>query len=246
MRAYKKYIEKISILIDEIVYGEEKNIDLLGTMMADTIERKNSIFVFGASHAGIITEELFYRAGGLALINPILEPSMMLNMRPITFTSKMERLEGYGREIANKTNFQKGDLLIIHSVSGRNCVSIDLALSAKEKGVEIVAITNLSYSKQVSSRHSSGKRLFEVANLVIDNHGDIGDACVEVEGLSQKVAPTSTIAASLLMNAVIADVAEKLILRGITPPFFYSANIDGGDEHNNKIFDEYKNNIFYM
>jgi len=204
------------------------------------------MFAFGASHAGIVTEELFYRAGGLALINPILESSMMLNTRPVTQTSKMERLEGYGRIIGEKTPFKKDDVLLVHSVSGRNAVAIDLVLYAKEKGVKIVAITNLDYSKNVTSRHSSGKRLFELADIVIDNHGEKGDACIEIEGITQKVAPTSTVVSTTIMNIVVSEVALRLAEEGITPPVFHSANVDGGDDHNKKLFEEYKDTIHYM
>ncbi|MFW5864773.1 MAG: SIS domain-containing protein [Candidatus Izemoplasmataceae bacterium] len=241
-----QYYRIVKNILDDVITQEEKNIKEAITLLVDTIKGKRQVFAFGASHAGIVTEELFYRAGGLAIINPIFDAPLMLNTRPVTQTSKMERLEGYGIIIGEKTPFKKGDLLLVHSVSGRNPVALDLVLYAKSKGVKIISITNLKYSKSVTSRHTSKKRLFELSDIVIDNHGDIGDACVHVEGINQKVAATSTVVATTIVNIIISEAAIKLAEEGITPPIFHSANLDGGDQHNKEIFKHYKKIIHYM
>ncbi|MDB0438509.1 SIS domain-containing protein [Clostridioides difficile] len=241
-----KYINEIKRLIDIIETEEKTNMEKAVQILVEAIKNKNAIFSFGASHAGILTEELFYRAGGCVLINPVFAKSLMLDTAPITHTSKMERLEGYGETLADKTPIKKGDVVIIHSVSGRNPVSIEFAMEAKEKMATVICITNLTYSKSVSSRHSSGKNLYEICDLVIDNHGEKGDACVEIDGLNQRVSPTSTVIATTVMNSIIAQVTQELVNKGFkNPPIFYSANIDGGDELNKKIFDEYKDVIYY-
>ncbi|MBQ7699310.1 MAG: SIS domain-containing protein [Clostridia bacterium] len=214
--------------------------------LAKTVEDKNNVFVFGCSHAGIIAEEVFYRTGGLAVINPIFFPAMMLNTRPVTMTSSLERVAGIGKIIFEKNSIKKGDLLIIHSVSGRNTVPVEMAITAKENGVKTVCITNLDYSKAVTSRHPSGKRLFEVCDIVLDNKGEVGDAAVTVEGLPEKIGPTSTAVGTALINAIVIDAVNKMIKDGTVPPVLMSANLDGGDEHNAAIFKEYKDNIFYM
>ena len=134
----------------------------------------------------------------------------------------------------------------IHSVSGRNTVPVEMAIEAKAAGIFTICITNLDYSKGVTSRHPSGKRLFEVCDLVIDNCGEKGDAAVSLEGLPEKIGPTSTAVGTALLNAMVIEAVEKMIADGIVPPVFMSANIDGGDEHNARIFEEYKDNIFYM
>lgn len=242
----REYFDYIENLIREVSEKESLKIELAAKRIALAIKNKNSIFCFGASHAGIITEELFYRAGGLAIINPIMESSLMLNTRPITFTSSMERLIGYGNEIAKKTQIKQGDIIICHSVSGRNSVMLDFVNEAKKMGAYIIAITNVKYSQEVESRHPSKKRLFELGDLIIDNHGEIGDACIKFEKLSQKVAPSSTIVGAFIVNSLVCGITEKLIELGIDPPIFYSANLDGGDEKNKKIFKEYSENIFYM
>ncbi len=215
-------------------------------LVAEAIEKKNNVFVFGCSHAGILAEEVFYRTGGLAVVNPIFFPGFMLNTRPITMTSSLERIPGLGKTILDKNNVKTDDVLILHSVSGRNTVPVEMAIEAKKRGVHTVCITNLDYSKGVTSRHPDGKRLFEVCDIVIDNCGEIGDAAVSLEGLPEKIGPTSTAVGTAIINALVIEAVEKMIADGIVPPVFMSANIDGGDEHNAKIFEEYKNNIFYM
>lgn len=239
-----EYINRIKKLIDDISTKEEKNILNATSLFYETIKNEKSIYVFGASHASIVTQELFYRAGGLILINPIFAEGANLNVSPISHTSEMERLEGYGRLLARKVNFKKGDLLLLHSVSGRNPITIEMAMEAKEKGCKIIIITNLNYSKSTTSRHSSKKLLFELGDIVIDNCGDIEDASIKIANIEQKVGPTSTISSCLIVNTIIVELTKKM-KEDKDIPIFYSANIDGGDEKNKIIFEKFKNNIHY-
>ncbi|MCI5774058.1 MAG: SIS domain-containing protein [Erysipelotrichaceae bacterium] len=241
------YIKIIKNLIDIVEKEEEKNILDASKLMSDAIINHHSIFTFGASHAGILSEEMYYRAGGLVVINPIFGREIMLDTTPITQTSRMERLNGYGTALVEKTPVKSGDVVIVHSVSGRNPVSIDVAIECKKRGAKIVVITNLSYSKEVSSRHVSGKKLYELADIVIDNHGEKGDACVKIEGLEQKVAPSSTVIGGIIVNSLVSLTTAKLVESGIHPvPIFYSANIDGGDELNQQVYQQYKDQIHYQ
>ena len=179
-------------------------------------------------------------------INPIFPKETMLDTTPITRTSKMERLEGYGEIIGKEVNFSEGDLLLIHSVSGRNPQTIEVAMEAKKNNATVVCITNLEYSKSVTSRHSSGKKLHEIADVVLDNHGDIGDASVYIKSLKSKVTPTSSIISIYLAQEIITQSIIELTEEGFTNiPIFYSANLDGGDELNRKLYEEYKDNIKY-
>lgn len=240
------YIDRVLQLIKIIQVEEKENMEKCVELLTNTILHKKSIYTFGASHAGILSEEMYYRAGGLMMINPIFGREIMLDTSPITITSKMERCVGYGTILASKVHFKEGDVLIIHSVSGRNPVSIEMAIAAKKQGVKIIGLTNLAYSKSVSSRHPSGKNLYKFCDIVLDNHGDIGDACVSIEGLDQKVAPTSTVIGATILNSIVAATAQNLVKKGMRrPPIFYSANIDGGDELNEKLYEEYKDSIHY-
>lgn len=241
-----QYFDKIQELLKAVETNEQQSIEKAIELLTKANLGKKSIFIFGASHAGILAEEMYYRAGGMMTINAIFGRELMLDRSPITFTSKMERLEGYGTALAQTQPFASGDVLILHSVSGRNPVIIDLALHAKEKDVTIIALTNVKYSQSVSSRHSSGLRLFEVADIVIDNHGEIGDASCQIEGVDQKVGPTSTVVGATILNTIIVEVCLRLKQAGIEyPPIFYSANLDGGDELNQKLYKQYQSAIHY-
>ena len=104
-------------------------------------------------------------------------------------------------------------------------------------GTKVTAITNLSYSKSLTSRHPSKKKLYELADIILDNHGDVGDACVKIDGLEQKVSPTSTVIGTMMLNSIVAAVVHKLVDSGMKkPPIFYSANYDGGDALNQKEY----------
>lgn len=240
-----EYFDKVRNILDLVEKEEEENIKMAAEALVSATKNKNSIYIFGASHAGILAQEMYYRAGGLITVNPIFGREISLDNEPITITSKMERLQGYGSNLAAKVDFKKDDILILHSVSGRNPVTVELGLQAQALGVKIIALTNVTYSKSVTSRDESGKLLYEIADLVIDNHGDIGDGSIEiVEGL--KVAPTSTVIGAAILNTLVSLTAQKLNADNVSPlPFFYSANLDGGDEKNKEVVNKYKDNIHY-
>ena len=246
MNAIDRYFTVCRETAEKVLVSQREALEKAAEAVAEATQNKKSIFAFGASHAGLITQELFYRTGGLVTINPIRAPGMMLDMTPITGTSKLERLEGYGKLILEGVKIGEGDVLILHSVSGRNAVAIDMAAEAKKRGVTIVALTNMNTSTAVASRHSSGKKLYDFADILIDNCGEKGDASLTLPGLPEKAGPTSTVVGALILNAVAVRAMEILLEQGIEPPVFISANLDGGDEHNARILEEYRDNIFYM
>ncbi len=246
MNAIDRYFTVCHETAEKVLLTQKNALEKAAEAVADATAAKKSVFAFGASHAGLITQELFYRTGGLVTINPIRAPGMMLDMTPITGTSKLERLEGYGRLILEGEKIGEGDLLILHSVSGRNAVAIDMAAEAKKRGVKVIVLTNMNTSTAVSSRHSSGKKLYDFADILIDNCGEKGDASLSLPGLPEKAGPTSTVVGALILNAVAVRAMELLLERGIEPPVFVSANLDGGDEHNARILEEYRDHIFYM
>ena len=238
----------ISIVQDTIRRAWEEQQEAIGKTAAairNALEQKHSVFLFGCSHAGILAEEVFYRSGGLAVINPIFFPGFMLNTRPITMTSRLEQLDGLGKILVKENRLKAGDVLIIHSVSGRNNVPVEMAMEAGKLGVTTIAITNFAYSSSVTSRHPSGKRLVEVCDMVIDNKGVPGDAAVSLEGLPEKIGPTSTAVGTALINAIVIETVGQMLESGKIPPVFLSANLDGGKEHNERIFEEYADQIFY-
>ncbi len=216
------------------------------TLLVDAITEDHSIFSFGASHSFIITEELVYRTGGLMLINPIYPHGMNLFVRPMTLTSRLERVPGLGAELLGGSPAKAGDVLLIASTSGRNAVVIDMAIAAHERGLHTIALTALAYTHEVGSRHPSGKKLAELCDIVIDNGAPYGDAAVAIPGFPQRVGPLSTVTGCAVANALVTAVVAQLVQRGITPPVFISANVDGGDEFNARVLAENRHRIHYM
>ena len=246
MSIIDQYYTRVSEILDEAFAAERENVEAAAQVLARANEEHRSIFAFGCNHAGLITLELFYRTGGMVTVNPIRAPGMMLEISPITMTSQMERMPDYGRIILEGEPIKAGDVLIIHSVSGRNAVTIDMAEAAREKGMTVIVVTNMNTATSVTSRHPSGKMLHDFASILIDNHGDKGDAAIQLEGFAQKLASTSTVVGAALLNAVTARASELLWERGIEPPVFMSGNIDGGDAYNKAVIAAHKDNIFYM
>jgi uncharacterized phosphosugar-binding protein len=242
----EKYIDDLQSILKTIKQTQLPNIRKAAEAIVQATLSKKKIYAVGSGHAGLLAQELFYRSGGLVVINPIFAPGLTLEARPITITTDIERIEGYGKSIIKRKEISEGDIVIIHSVSGRNAVSVDMALEAKDRGATVIVLTNLNYSKSVTSRHSSGKRLFEVCDILLDNCGIPGDAAVKVEDFPEKTGPTSTAAGAAILNAVVVEAVAVFIEKGITPPVFMSANLEGGDEHNKKVLNEYKDIIFYM
>ena len=246
MSVIHEYHKHVNQILNEVFDAEAGVMEEAAQILADANKEGRSVFGFGCNHAGLITLELFYRTGGMVTVNPIRAPGMMLELSPPTMTSDMERIPGYGKIILNNEPCKAGDVLIIHSVSGRNAVTIDMAECAREKGMTVIVVTNMNTATSVTSRHPSGKMLHDFASVLIDNHGDLGDATIRLEGFEQKLASTSTVVGAAILNAVTARASEILWAEGIKPPVFMSGNIDGGDAYNKAVIAKHRENIFYM
>lgn len=241
-----QYHAHIRDIQERIIKSQENVISLAAQMLLNVFKSGGNLFAFGPGHAGMFAEEFFYRAGGLAVTNPLFHSGVMVDERPITLTSDMEVLPGYATVILKDSPLKKGDVLIIHSVAGRNPVVVELALKAQEMGVHIIGIINMDYATHVTSRDPSGKMLYELCDIVIDTCGDLGDACINMPNVEQKVAPTSSVLGSFIANCILLQLCYFMQAEDITPPVFQSANIDGGAEYNAQLMEKYKDRIFYM
>lgn len=240
------FFDHVSEIMEKILRTQAPKIESAGELMADVFINGGNIFAFGPGHAGMFTEEMFYRAGGLVITNPLFHSGVNCEARPISLTTEHEVLPGYATIVLNNSPVKTGDCLIIHSVAARNPVVVEMAIKAKEKGIHVIGIINMQYAAQVTSRDPSGKMLQDVSEIVIDTCGDYGDACLEMAGIETKVAPTSSILGSLLANSLTIQLCASLLKRGIVPPVYQSANMDGVKEYNQKLLNEYKDRIFYV
>ena len=244
MDVIKAYFDNFQSVIAKVVDTQSDKLMEGARKLAEAALGGHNLFAFGCSHAGLLALELYYRTGGMALINPVRAPG--LDIDPATMTSQMERLPEYGKVIVDNQPLGAGDVIIIHSVSGRNTVTIDVAMRAREKGAYVIALTSMETTTALKSRHPSGKNLYEVSDLVLDNCGCLGDGALNIPGVMEKVGPTSTAVGAAMLNAMMAQAVEMITAAGGVAPVFVSANLEGGDAHNKKMLAEYKDHIFYM
>lgn len=245
MEKHIEYIENVKKIIDKIEKDEHGSIAKTAKIFADTLINNRRIFLFGTGHSHMLAEELFYRAGGLVNIQPILIEPLMLHISA-SGSTVAEREEGMAEKIFSDYSMKENDTVVIISNSGRNGVVVDMALLCKEKGLGVIALTNLEHTFSSDSRHKSGKRLCEIADIVLDNGGCVGDACVEIDGVDGKICPTSTVCGALILNAVVAQAVDICAKQGFYPDHFASSNIDGGDEINNRFVEKYKKEIKHL
>ena len=238
----EEYAERARGLIDRIVQTQGEAITRAAEMVADTVAAGGVVFTFGTGHSHCIAEDAVYRAGGLVPVDAILEASLS-GTTDVSKSERLERLEGFAPAILDHRRLTSDDLLIVISNSGRNAVPVEMAMEARARGIKVVAVTSLRYGEAVTSRHSSGKKLHEVADVVIDNGTEFGDAELRLEGVSNPVGPMSGIAGMFVIHAIMAGAAEVLLSRGIDPPVWESGNKDGATERNARHMDAYVGRI---
>ena len=239
------YIDNLIEVLHKVKDSQSTVIEEATRKMFEAYQKGNSIYVFGAGHAGLIAEEMFARAGGLMVINPIFNSGLLLHDRPFTVASELERLEGYGTAIINGTWMKEGDVLLVYSVSGRNAAVIDVAIAAKARGAYVIVMTSKVYKDNIKSRHSGGKLLPEYGDLVIDNCGIYGDASVQVDE-NTFVGPTSTATGVAIANMIAVGFAQLCVENGIEPPVFESGNKDGNPERIKRIMMDNLKYVHYL
>jgi uncharacterized phosphosugar-binding protein len=197
-----------------------------GAWVADTLLAGRRILAFGTGHSHVLAEELYARAGGLEAIEAILEPSLMLHEGPLK-SSAFERLRDLGRVIWQQRarGAGRGDLVLIFSNSGRNPVPVEFAMAARADGVRVVAVTSLQHSRSQRPYVEGMPKLFEVADLVIDNGGVPGDAALPVDDLTA-VGATSTVSGALIAQAVVCEAVARMTRAGSPPAILRSYNVE--------------------
>ncbi len=239
------YFDTVRQVLNEAETRNREALEQAADAVATSMANGGVLHTFGTGHGHMLAEELFYRAGGLVPVNAILDPALMLHLSALSSTH-VERLSGYAELVLERYVITAGDVIMVASNSGRNAAPIEMALAAKAKGLTVIALTSVAHSQSQSSRHASGKRLFEVADIVLDNCGVIGDAAVEIDGLPGKIGATSTVVGAALLHTLVERSIEIMLARGVQPPITLSANVDGGDAHNAKLFDQYKDRLRHL
>jgi uncharacterized phosphosugar-binding protein len=240
---YPQYLDAVGALLMKFRETQEKNIVAAGRLIAESIAAGGAWHRYDTGH---IKDEPIKRAGGLfAIYNIKLTAEVEHQLAPNrtfdekTVESPYLRQEFMADFLLDNSHIRKGDVLMISSNSGRGAFAVSLALGAKKRGLKVLAITSLDFSKSVPSEHSSGKKLYEVADVTVDNCTPPGDAVVKAGGLDTEICPTSSIMAATALWCVTSQVVEELLKRGIKPSIYRSVNLPDGDAHNRKAKAEY-------
>lgn len=231
---FDEYLQNINSIINKI---DKDVIKKAGEEIANCYINGGMLYLFGTGHSHMLALEMFYRAGGLVKVNPILYEDLMLH-KSASASTLTERREGLAESIISQYSIKANDVIIIFSNSGRNAVPVEMAEICKAKGIFVLALTNLNQSTALSSRARSGKKLYEIADIVIDNHGQAGDACVKYD--NQFIAPTSTAIGAIVVNLLLVSIVKAMQAKGHKAEIFASSNVDGGDEINNAFIEKYK------
>ncbi len=242
MQAWQQYFQIMNEVVDKAYRTQGENLMKAAEILAECTKQDGLIHMFGCGHSGLVTEDVFWRSATLANVHSIFE-SAVSGINEITKTSYLEKVEGIGRVIAEYNRLAPPDVLVCFSNSGNNAGTVDMALAVKEKGLPVIAFTNVTYADQLTTQHSSGKKLKDIADVVIDNCSLIGDAAVKLDGLDVKVGATSTIPVVYMLAALLVQTCDNLLKQGITPDVYYNGHLayerDDVKEHNDALVNKY-------
>ena len=235
----KLYLLSAQELLGRVAITQQESVAACIDLFADALASGKMIHTFGTGHSHLLAEEIFYRAGGLAAIYPILDERLMLH-KEVVKGSQNERLPGLAQELVNQHPIASGDVVIVISNSGGNQVTIDLVKLAQGLGAKVIAVTSVSHATSKSARSNAAEKIHHLADVVLDNSGVVGDALVRVAGSPMSAGPTSTVIGGALLQSVVVGTVAECLKRGIQPEIFLSSNLAGGDENNAAIFDKYR------
>lgn len=234
------YTDKSIELIQTIAESENKNIDKAAEIIYNAMRKKGLLHVFCTGHSHMMAEELFYRAGGLVQVNPILEPILMQHEGAVRST-KLERLSGLAKILFDSIDIREGEPFLIASNSGINAVPIEMAKCAVAKGCPVIVVTGKTVSDGPNERSEDGKYLYQLADVVINNHVPTGDGLIQSK--FGRIGAGSTIACSYIAQRLVVEIVGMYERDGVDLAIYQSANTNGGDEHNKEIFREFTSRI---
>jgi uncharacterized phosphosugar-binding protein/N-acetylglucosamine kinase-like BadF-type ATPase len=233
------YLSFAQELIENVSNNQSKEISKAIALFSDALVAGKMIHTFGTGHSHLLAEEIFYRAGGLAAIYPILDERIMLHKEVVT-NSQNERLPGLAQSLLENHLISKGDVVVVISNSGGNQVNIDLVKLAQSAGAKVIALTSINHATSNSARSNSSEKIHQLADLVLDNSGVVGDAAIRIAGSKMAVGPTSTVIGGAILQSIVVGTVAQLTKLGVKPEIFLSSNLAGGDANNAAIFEKYR------
>jgi len=244
-----RYLAVVQDVIEKIITTQSQAIEQAAEICSDTIVNDGLVFCWGGGHSRMSVEEMFPRIGSYPGFYPMVELALTYYTNTVgndglEQTFFIERAEGYADAVLSNYEFGPHDSMICFSSTGINGVVIDMALRAKERGMPVIAVTSVEHGNSTIARHRSGKKLKEIADVVIDNCTPAGDAVVDVEGVKYKIGPTSTIGAAAVVNALKSRTAELMVAKGVQPVVLTSPHFveheDEAKEQLQRVYAEFK------
>jgi uncharacterized phosphosugar-binding protein len=232
------YVSRLIRIAEAAADANAGAFDRASAVFADTLAGGGLVHLYGSGHSVLPVQETFPRYGSYVGFNPLTDPRVMwhnvLGAGGVRELLWLERTENYAEKFLDHEPLNRGDALVVFGHSGRNASGIDTALYAKKRGLTVVAITARANLDKPAT-HSSGKRLADAADIVIDTGAPVEDAIVSVAGWSRPVAGSSTVLAMIMMHELIARTAQRLADRGVELPVFASPTIAGVTLHDTDI-----------
>jgi uncharacterized phosphosugar-binding protein len=243
-----QYRDCISQVLDKIWSTQAENIARAAATMAESIAAGGLVHLFGSGHSVIPVLDIFPRYGSFPGFRPLLDSRLMwtsvLGSGGTQGLLWLERREGYAPLLLENEPLRSADVMLVFSHGGLNAVVIEVAMEAARRGLRTVAVTSMANQRRRTAIHSSGKKLSEVVELVIDNCVPAPDALVSIEGWKAPVAAGSTVAGVTIAMALVAQVADELARRGLKPPVFVSPNVPGiPADNNHQVYAAYERSL---
>ncbi len=254
MGAGLDYFEKTTQLLERLRETQMPPIEAAADICADRIAQGGLVFLFGAGHSRMMCEEMTPRQGGFVGFFSLVELAVS-NHASIVGTNglrgplHLEKYEGYAEEILKGFKFGPHDAFILISTSGIRPLIVEMAMGARTRGLPAIAIVSRAHCEQSPPAHSSGKKLIDVADVVIDNQCPPGDCVLELEGMEWRTGPTSTVTGGMLINMLRVEVAERLLQRGVKPEVLPSHQFIGNtsaEEQLDRFYDAYRRSLAHL
>lgn len=228
-----RYLDQLSAALERARLFNGEGLAAAARIVEHVIAEDGIVYVFGSGHSQLAALELSRRAGSIAALQVVFDPAWGL----------AEHVEGYGEALVADQPPGPRDCLIAISHSGNTATAIDIARRARATGTPVIAVTSVSASRRAEARHSSGMKLSQLADVVLDDGAAGADPGIVVDGLDEMLGPTSTIVAAALMHQIVVQAVERLALRGVRAPVLRPNSMDGGRTHNERLRDRYRDRV---
>jgi uncharacterized phosphosugar-binding protein len=248
------YYEKTQALLSRLRETQLPAIEKAAELCAERISKGGLVFLFGNGHSRMMCEEMIPRQGCFPGFVALVELALsnhanIVGANGLRPPLHLEKYEGYAEEILKGFRFGPHDAMIVISTSGLRPVVVEAALGAKRRGLPVIAIVSLAHAKEARAAHSSGKKLPDVADLVIDNQCPPGDCVVELPGLEWRTGPSSTVTGAMIVNMIRCGTAERLLARGVKPVLLPSHQFVGdqsAQDQLEKFYEAYRKSLAHL